>query len=160
MRPSKKWMMITVGALALTGAFVAGAQVKDLHASHAHPAGNSGLTLNAGKKWQTDDALRKGMTTVRDQVQAAVPGVHGNFTPADYEKLATGIETELTAVITNCKLAPEVDAQFHLVLAELYAGTAAMKQDGNRMSGVVKVIGALETYGEYFDHPGWKPVQH
>lgn len=156
----KKWMMIAVVSLALIGAFVAGAQVKDLHASHAHPAGGTQLTLNGGKKWQTDASLRQGMSNVRDQVQAALPGVHGSYTPADYLTLATGIEKELSNVIANCKLPPEADAQLHLVLADLYAGTATMKQDGNRMSGVVKVIGALKSYSEFFDHPGWKPVQH
>ena len=161
MKPSKKWMMTAVGALALTGAFVAGAQVKDLHASHAHPAGGgTKLTLNGGKKWQTDAPLRQGMSKVRDQVQAAVPGVHGNYTPADYLALADGIEKELGNVIANCKLPADVDAQVHLVLVDLYAGTAAMKQDGNRMGGVVKVIDALKSYSEFFDHPGWKNVQH
>lgn len=161
MKPSKKWMMIAVAALALTGAFIAGAQVKDLHASHAHPAGGgSQLTLNAGKKWQTDAPLRQGMSNVRELVQAAVPGVHGNYTPDDYLALATGIEKELGTIITNCKLPPEVDAQAHLLLADLYAGTAIMKQEGPRQSGVVKVIGALKSYSEFFDHPGWKPVQH
>jgi hypothetical protein len=160
MKPSKKWLMIAVATLALSGAFVAGAQVKDLHASHAHPAGGTQLTLNAGKKWQTDAPLRQGMSNVRDLVQAAVPGVHGNYTPDDYLKLATSIEKELGTIITTCKLPPEVDAQAHLLLAELYAGTATMKQEGPRQSGVVKVLGALESYPQFFEHPDWKPVRH
>lgn len=30
----------------------------------------------------------------------------------------------------------------------------------NRQGGAVKVIGALENYGTYFDDPSWKPIRH
>ncbi len=153
---TKRWVLLSM--LGLVPAALA--QGKDEHAGH-HAAGPAKLTLNAGKKWQTDASLRTGMITIRDQVQAALPGVHsGKYTKENYLALATTIEGALNTVIAQCKLPPDADAQLHLVLADLFAGTATMKAEGNRMAGVVKVIGALKSYGEYFDHPEWKPVVH
>lgn len=153
---SKRWMLVSVLSLALT----AGAEGKDEHAGH-HAPGGAKLTLNAGKKWQTDATLQKGMVAIREQVQASLPGVHSKkYTKENYAALAAGIEKELNTVITQCKLPPQVDAQFHLLLVDLFAGTATMKAEGNRMGGVVKVIGALKSYAEFFEHPQWKPVVH
>lgn len=62
--------------------------------------------------------------------------------------------------VARCKLAPEVDAQLHLVLAQLFEGIATMRQEGRGMTGVVKVLRGLKSYAETFEHPGWKPVKH
>lgn len=143
------------------------AQVHHAHAQ-GHDHGHAGpgratdqLTLNKGKKWQTDATLQAAMVAIRNDVQAALPAIHGGtYSAEDYKGLAVRIEKQLAEVISKCKLPPEVDAQFHLVLAELFAGTDVMKQDGKRISGAVRVIGALGAYGDHFDHPGWKPIQH
>ncbi|MDP3153586.1 MAG: hypothetical protein Q8N23_12990 [Archangium sp.] len=156
MSSAKTWMLVSMLGLVPTAL----AEANDEHAGH-HPSGPAKLTLNAGKKWQTDATLRTGMITIRDQVQAALPGVHsGKYTKENYLALATSIEGALNTVISQCKLPPDADAQLHLVLADLLAGTATMKAERNRMAGVVKVIGALKGYGEFFDHPEWKPVVH
>jgi len=31
---------------------------------------------------------------------------------------------------------------------------------GKRQDGAVRVIGALEKYGQYFADPGFKPIEH
>lgn len=119
------------------------------------------LTLNNGQKWQTDETLRAGMTSIRDQLQAAVKPIHAEtYSPDDYKALAAGIEKEIGTIVSKCKLPPEVDNQFHLVLTQITAGTELMKKDGNRMSGAVKVIQGLSSYEKFFEHPGWKAIQH
>jgi hypothetical protein len=49
----------------------------------------------------------------------------------------------------------------HLVIADILAGTDAMqgkdKQLGRR-EGARKITGALNAYGNYFDHPGWRAL--
>ncbi|MEW5738205.1 MAG: hypothetical protein AB1938_04730 [Myxococcota bacterium] len=130
---------------------------------HAHEGGSalSKLTLNAGKRWQTDAQLQKAMAVIRDDVQAAIEPIHaGKFAAKDYEALAGRIEKQVAGVISKCKLPPEVDAQFHLVLADVVSGVATMKKAGDRTKGVVQVIEALQAYPTYFEHPGWKPIQH
>ena len=120
---------------------------------HAHGAADGGaadarplskLALKGGKKWQTDEQLRAGMAAMRDDVQAAIEPIHGGkYAAKDYEALAARIEKQITTVIAKCKLAPEVDAQVHLVLGEILSGTDVMKKDGDRKKGVVAVIEAL-----------------
>ncbi|HJV52529.1 MAG TPA: hypothetical protein VJ652_13775, partial [Noviherbaspirillum sp.] len=43
------------------------------HEHHEHGMAPQKIELNAGKKWPTDEPLRKGMDTIRNQVAAALP---------------------------------------------------------------------------------------
>lgn len=157
----KKSFLVFGIALALTGGGIAIAQHDHGHGHEDHGKSDSKLTLNNGKKWKTDEQLRGGMTAIRDEVQAAVVPIHsGKYTPEDYKGLAERIEKQITGVIAKCKLPPEVDAQIHIVLGQILSGTDVMKQDGDRMSGVVKVIKALGDYEKFFEHPSWKPIKH
>ncbi len=160
MTKSRSLLMVAAVAVALTG----GAALAAGH-EHGHDAGGgsavSRLTLNKGKKWVTDEQLRGGMAAIRDETQAAVEPIHaGKYTPEQYAALAGRIEKQITDVIARCKLPPEVDAQIHLVLADFFTGTDAMKKEGDRKQGVVTVIEALQAYPKYFEHPGWKPIKH
>lgn len=174
----KKAVWAVVAAVAVAGGGLALAQVHDQHdhgkkepaakaqsaaQEHDHGAGQGApkLALNNGKKWQTDAALRSGMTAIRSDVQAAVKPIHtGKYSDAQYTELATKIEKQVGSIMANCKLPPDADAQLHLILSDVFAGTKAMKSGEDRMGGVVKVIGALDSYGKYFDHAGWKGVAH
>jgi hypothetical protein len=66
-------------------------------------------------------------------------------------------------MVNNCKLEPKADAQLHLIIAEILEGVEAMEgkvKNLKRQDGAVKVIGALENYGTYFDDPSWNPIKH
>jgi hypothetical protein len=133
---------------------------------HDHAHGDpdkaaASLTLDNGKKWQTDAPLRSGMTAIRNELQAGVQPIHAKtYSPDDYKALAGKIEKEIGNMVQNCKLPKDVDDQLHLVLAQITAGTELMKKDGDRMAGAVKVIQGLESYAKFFEHPEWKPIEH
>jgi len=148
--------------LALSAAsFAAPAHKHDAHADHAAPAT---LQLNAGKKWATDEALRKSMDSIRQSIEGSLHQIHENrLTPAGYGTLARKVDAEVGYIVSNCKLEPRADAQLHLIIADLIAGSEKMAgkvKNAKRQDGAVKVIGALENYAAYFDHPQFKPVAH
>jgi hypothetical protein len=127
---------------------------------HAHggPA-TIELRLNDGKKWQTDDVLRSGMSQIRTAVAESLAPIHQNtFMPAQYDTLAGRIQAQVDYVVGNCKLPEEADQQLHLVLEQIIDGVAEMKGTTGRDQGTVKIVRALAQYGEYFDHAGWRPL--
>ncbi len=127
---------------------------------HAHGdiAATVPLRLNDGKKWQTDDALRRGIGEIRTAVAESLPPIHQNkFTPVQYDALAARIQAQIDYVVGNCKLPEEDDKQLHIVLEQIIDGVAEMKAATGRDQGAAKIVRALAQYGEYFDHAGWRP---
>jgi len=125
-------------ALAVTLAFAGPAAYGQAAHDHGHAADEAKLVLNHGQKWPTDAPLRQGMENIRAAVHKGL----------EHDALAKAVETEVAGIVQNCKLPPEADAQLHIVIAELMAGAEA--------HDVKRVAGALNAYGEHFDHPGWK----
>ncbi len=129
--------------------------------SHAHQHHtNAALQLNQGAKWQTDAPLRKGMQQILAEAMKAKPGFHdGNLTPAEAETLAHNIHVQVEYIINNCKLEPAADTTLHVLIGDLLQGAESMKKAPLSNEGLPKIIRALNTYPEYFDHPGWQ-VKH
>lgn len=133
----------------------------DQHA-HGHEADTHKLELDHGKKWSTDAPLRQGMSAIRDAVSAEHHAIHGNkASVARYQALAKKVDQQVAYMVANCKLPPEADANLHVILADIIAGSDLMKGNSKAKAreGAVKVIGALEAYPEYFDHPGWRAIE-
>lgn len=129
--------------------------------SHHGAAATAKLTLDHGKKWQTDDVLRRGMGEIRSAMAQSLEPIHkGAFTPAQYDALAGRIQGQLDDVVKNCKLPEAADQQLHIVLEQIIDGVAGMKAATARDKGAVKVVQALGQYGKYFDHAGWQPLKH
>jgi hypothetical protein len=132
--------------------------------NHDHDAAaRDKIELNAGKKWATDEPLRKGMTAIKALVGVAQPAAHaGKLTSVQYDALANDVNAQIAYMVQNCKLDPRADAQLHIVIGDIAMGTETMqgKHPGKRRAlGVVEVITALNTYGEYFNHPGWQAIK-
>jgi hypothetical protein len=116
------------------------------------------LRLDNGQKWQTDEALRTGMSRIRDAIDAALPLVHADrYGAADFSALADRVQEQVDYVVANCKLPEEADIQLHLALAQVLDGINAMKV-GDQEQGVAAIVQALNAYGGHFDHPEWKPL--
>jgi len=145
-------------AMAATPALAAGATAEHDH----HGAAPAKLTLDHGKKWGTDETLRNGMDRIRAAVEPQLAAAHaGKLSPADYATLAGKVENEVATIVGNCKLEPKADAMLHLVIADLGAGTDTMAGKAKKAKpeqGLVKVAGAVNNYGRYFEHPGFKPI--
>jgi len=133
-------------------------------APHDHGAAPAKLQLDNGKRWATDEPLRRGMATLRDAVHGAPAPMHqGTARPADYAALGRRVEETVGGIVKDCKLPPAADAQLHVVIADLVAGADALKgaKDGKAgRAGLLRVNGALEAYARHFDHPGWGKPAH
>ena len=149
-----RWLIVaTVTALGIGPALA----VDHAHEHEGH--GSAAPTLNNGQKWSTDASLRQGMASIKDALLPQLPAIRANtLKAAQYQALAQQTHTQIGFMVTNCKLAPEADAQLHLIIADLGAAAEAMAGNDKKLSrqaGAMKLQHALETYGEFFDHPGW-----
>ncbi len=152
----RKWLVLTVTAFAL-GCAGPGLAVEP-HA-HGDKAAAAKLRLNHGKKWQTDEALRRGMNEIRAAMTEALTPIHENvFTRAQYDALADRTQAQIDYVVSNCKLPEAADHQLHIVLEQIIDGVAGMKAATGRDQGAAKIVRALAQYGDHFDHAGWRPV--
>ena len=152
--------LLVAGALALAAAGLPAAALAATEHKHDHGTEPARLQLDHGKKWKTDEALRRGMASIREAVHAAPATLHkGTAKPEAYAELGNRVEADIGRIVKECKLPPDADAQLHIVVAEAIAGADAMKSARNGKAGragLLKVDGALKSYGRYFDHPGWK----
>lgn len=153
--------LVTHGALILAlGAGSAAVAAQESHDHDGHAAATP-LKLDNGKKWQTDAPLRNGMEGIRKDLTAALPAIHQGTLPAkQYDLLANKINGHVEYVVKNCKLTPEADAQLHVVLGRIAQGVEAMKTADHRQEGAAQIAQALDVYGDYFQHPNWRPVAH
>lgn len=167
-----KQVMLFGGLIVALGAGPA-AVAEDSHGQHHHAAaphaadghddhGDAAtLKLDHGRKWQTDAPLRKGMEGIREDLAAVLPAIRKGTLPAkQYDLLASKINGHVGYVVKNCKLAPEADAQLHIVLGQIAQGVEAMKSPEHRQQGAGEVAQALEAYGNHFQHPNWRALAH
>lgn len=121
-----------------------------------HDAAALEILLNNGAKWQGDQNMIAGMTAIRDAVAANLTAIHGGTLSADAAREMAGtIQAQLDFMLGNCVLEPAVDEQFHIVLAQVIDGVSDLEA-GNAQDGPVKIVEALNAYGEHFEHPGWQ----
>lgn len=127
---------------------------------HGHGAGEvQKLRLDAGRKWATDAPLRQTMDEINRALAEALPLIHKNrFDDAQYRALAATVNRQVAFAVDNCHLEPKADAMLHLVIADLAAGAGTMQGASGRppQDGALQVVKALQAYGKYFQHPGWK----
>jgi hypothetical protein len=116
------------------------------------------ITLDNGRRWQTDAPLREGMAEIRSALVKKHPG--GGTSAAQYAALGATIEKNVVSIVANCKLSPEADRNLHVVVAELVSAADDLqgKSPANPAEGLHKAVRAVNLYGRYFDHPGWKPI--
>ncbi|SBT03219.1 conserved exported hypothetical protein [Candidatus Accumulibacter aalborgensis] len=130
--------------------------------SHQHAAAApTKLMLDHGKKWATDEPLRRNMSEIRSALAAKATAIHhGTLTADDYQALGSLVEAHSVKIVTECKLGPAADENLHHIVAELSTGADAMqgKSKATPAAGAAQTIGAVNQYGRYFQHPGWQPI--
>ena len=129
--------------------------------SHAgHQSAAIELTLNGQAKWQGDANMLKGMSAIRSALATRLSSIHdGTLPPADYKVLAAEIQAQVDFMVQNCKLTPEVDEQFHIVLGHVLDGVAELEGEADPRGGAVLVVEALNAYGAHFEHANWQPIE-
>ena len=96
---------LTLISLAATGPALAAN-----NAAHDHSEVPVKQELNAGKKWETDAALRKAMGGIHKAMVAALPAIHENRLSAKgYGTLAQKVEGAVSDMVANCKLGTKAD---------------------------------------------------
>ena len=112
--------------------------------AHGNRAAEVHLRLDNGKKWQTDDVLRRGMSEIRAAIAESLTPIHDNvFTPEQYGALAARIQAQIDYVVGSCKLPEKADQQLHLVLEQIIDGVAGMKAATGPSQGAAKIVGLL-----------------
>jgi len=121
----------------------------------------SGPTLDHGKKWATDAQLRRNMSDLRKIVSNGIGIDPVKSTQADYRILGDRIQTQVAAIVGQCKLAPEADEVFHTFIAEIIAGVLILQGQTTQPPhrGLQTIVRALDRYGIYFDQPGWRTIR-
>ena len=124
----------------------------DAHEHHAPPGAAAGLFLDeGGRRWVTDEPLRKGMAAIR----AIVATVEGGVDDAGAARAADAVRGQVNELIANCKLEPKADAVLHVLIARLLGGAQALTVPATRPEGLAMLHEALADYPRYFEHPGW-----
>lgn len=125
-----------------------------------HAAAELSLTLHNGAKWQGDASMIQGMSGIRDAIARNMGSIHDNTLPPDsYPALAAEVQGQVDYMVENCHLSPEVDEQLHMVLGQVLEGVVAMEDGDDPRAGAVRIVQALNAYGEHFEHPGWQALE-
>ena len=129
------------------------------HGHDEHAA--SALSLNQGKKWQTDAPLRKGMHHINDAVRNSVDDFHlETLSMQDAKKLAENINGQVNYLIANCKLEPQADATLHVLIGDLLSAADTLSKQPLSNQGLPRIVKVLQLYPDYFDHQGWVGIEH
>ena len=154
-------LIATLAVLAASTPALAQHQHEGAHQHDTSSVAVDNLKLDGERKWATDASLRSGMAAIHAAFEADHPAIHaGTVTDAQYDALAASIETQVNAIVANCKLPPAADANLHYVVADLMQGISLMRgkdPQRTRHDGAALVHGALRAYPKYFDDPDWKP---
>jgi hypothetical protein len=137
---------------------VAGADSHD----HQHEVAPTKLELNQGKKWETDAPLRHAMATMRADFAGKLHAIHmRSLGREDYAALGKSIESQVGIIVSQCKLEPRADAMLHVSIAELMAAADVLqdKVAGQSAGAAHRAVVALNNYGKYFAHPGWRAIR-
>jgi hypothetical protein len=117
----------------------------NLHSHEQNENVTSELSLDHGKKWQTDAPLCQGMQSINDAVMRAVPAYHqATFTETDADELAREINGQVNYLVINCKLEPGADATLHVLIGDLLTGVAEISNNPLSSQGVPHLVGTLK----------------
>jgi len=122
------------------------------------------LQLNAGQKWQTDAPLRQAMRGIGEALNSSLDDIHNNkLDAAGYTALAGEVNQQVAYMVENCQLEPAADAQLHIVIARLMDSAQVMEKNSDiqeKRNGAVQLVGALDSYAQYFEDADFAEPVH
>lgn len=117
---------------------------------------------DTGEAWRTDATVRRGMGDLRSTIDAGVAGGAARSISGErLGELGRVIEARVRELIACCATRETSGRHLQMLFAEMADGAVLMMQGGHadaRRMGLLKVVQALNLYGELFDHPGWQPL--
>lgn len=124
---------------------------------HRHGAESS---AKQDKKWETDEAVRQGMDSIRQLMTASRENIEKEkMTVQDYRQLADAVDKQVATIEKNHKLPKDAYKALYVVaLTDLSRGTELMRNAPKVQAqhiGALEVLQSLRNYGQYFNHPGW-----
>lgn len=112
------------------------------------------LQLNAGQKWETDAPLRQAMRGISEATGSSLDAIHNNQLDAEgYQALADEVNKQVAYMVENCELEPAADEQLHIVIYRMMDSAQIMEKSSDmqeKRNGAVQLIGALDSYADYF----------
>lgn len=122
------------------------------HKEHQHGE-EQGITLNNGKKWETDADLKKLMGNINTELQKVKKlEKSGKAGPKTYEHFYHSIETSTQKIINSCKMPEGMHENYHVILEDILNTSEELK-DAEKQKGVTaKMTETMKKYTEYFDH--------
>ena len=130
-------------------------------AAGAADLSNTVLRHDQGRKWTTDEPVRRYMGEIREALAVQRSTLLArDLSREEAAPLGAAIEGGVIAILTYCRLAPEAAHNLNLVVADLVQAADILqgRSRGSPMDGAGKALRAVQMYATYFDHPGWKPV--
>lgn len=143
------WLVLVMQFTLIAGVEAADHEVGHQHGHHEMTS----LSLNDGKKWQTDHVLREAMQSINNEANKIASSFHHNeLKKSEAEKMAVHVKDKVAFMIANCKLDPKADAVLHVLIGDLLAAADKLANDSQSHEGLPEIIKALQHYYDYFDH--------
>lgn len=135
------WRMVTGFGKGEEGEWKA--KAKGLAEELAEKASSVPLSLDGGKKWQTDEHTRSSIRRIAALVESKAPA-----------ELGQALSGEINRLFAGCKLEGEAHNQLHIFLSELLAhvnGLYSAEDSESRKEEVAAITKLLAIYGEFFE---------
>jgi hypothetical protein len=112
---------------------------------------------------QTDPSLRSGMEAIRASIiENHTLITHRRMPVAMARSFAASVEQAVGGIRESTAIPSEARAVLDPLLRTIEASATAIGAGGDsiaQMDALFAMTKALETYGQTFDHPDWKPIQ-
>jgi hypothetical protein len=117
-------------------------------ATHAHSEKQSQLVLNAGKKWQLDEATRNNIDSIKKTVQT----VEVSKTK-DYAKTATDLENDANRLVSQCRMSGKDHDMLHLWLESFLSDLKELKTSSKEEQPIVfdRIKNHVNEFDNYFE---------
>ncbi len=115
------------------------------HNSHSHKQSSPELTLNHGKKWQSDKHTMNSVNSMEKTIS-----IKKN---TNYISLKKNLDVELGVLIRGCTMEGKNHDALHIFLAKLIPLVELLKSDNmeKAKSAKKKIKKLLESYSDYFE---------
>ena len=125
------------------------------HHSHSHKnhTNDKGLTLNQGQKWETDEVMRNNMERIHSGLlKLKKAEKSGMAVQTDYLSFYATVQSATETIITNCRMSPEMDQAYHVILEKMLEEAEKLKDTGTQKNVSDEFVSAFMQYQKYFDH--------